>query len=177
MSPAPGKPPQKAPAVTSLPPTPNDAASPLLRDAAVHTPSDEPLPHPAPSRLAPVNGVLAQGPNTPGPTSPRPSAPPEASDPSFQSLSTLFKNNDYPTVVRVCSGTPVRTEIAMVCLLAACREHNTEQARRWLPANDTAKRKQLAAYCKERNGVDVGQSSTIQSPPSTSDTISAPVDR
>jgi serine/threonine protein kinase len=137
----------EASAAPSLPVPPIDASPPPPTDAA-------------PSRRPPVNGGVHRRP--PG-DAPRPSpvdaaapAPARTNQPSFDSLSKLFHSGDYPTVVRVCSAALVKPELASVCLMAACQERNTTQAKRWLSAADPARRDQLVAYCKGNGDIDIG---------------------
>jgi eukaryotic-like serine/threonine-protein kinase len=154
------------PAASAAPEPPPDARA-ATSNGPTAPPSDVALPAPteAPPRRRPPSdaGVHLHPPSD----SPRPvpvdAAPParkpplaETTQPSFESLSKLFHNDDYAAVVRVCAAAFVRPEIASVCLMAACQGRDTVQAKRWLPATDPARRDQLAAYCKGNGGVDLG---------------------
>jgi hypothetical protein len=100
---------------------------------------------PAGARTSP-NGARLPGPVD---TSPPPKvAPPESGRPSPDSLMALFRKQDYPAIVRICSEAAVNAEITTVCVKSACRENDIVQARRWLLASERAARKQMMIYCK-----------------------------
>jgi hypothetical protein len=163
-----------APEASGLPPGHDAAPEPAIdaptaeRDKLLALPPDAPLPAPsgAPAHwhAGPDAGARRQSPADvpqPGPIDPALSAPAPSSAGSNQSspetLSSLFHDGDYAAVVRICAAAPVSRDIAGVCVMAACQDHNSAQAERWLPTDDPATRDQLATYCRERGGIDLGR--------------------
>jgi hypothetical protein len=59
-------------------------------------------------------------------------------------------------VVRICSAAPQSRDIAGLCVRAACQQLDAAQIARWLPFDDPARRHELAAYCREHGGADIG---------------------
>lgn len=107
-------------------------------NASPSTPSDISLPEPTPPQPPPSN-----------PAPPPPVRKPKPAAPTFDSLQVLYQKDDYAGVVRACSGTTVTAAIANVCMLAACHQHDSTKAQRWLSINPATLHDKLAAFCKE----------------------------
>jgi hypothetical protein len=90
------------------------------------------------------------------PVKPAPVPPGAASPPSLEVVSSLFRNGDHATVVRICSAAPLGRDIAGFCVMAACQQLDAAQVARWLPFDDPARRGQRAAFCKDHGGADIG---------------------
>src|SRR5262249_54170464 len=121
-------------------------------------PSTTPPP-PPPSMTAPPprrpSSDASAPPRRPGePTGPRPSGKSASDAPSQATLTALYHKEEYASVVRACSGTRVTSDIANVCVLAACFAGTVTKARAWLPAF-TGPVKTIVARCKELTGVDI----------------------
>lgn len=59
-------------------------------------------------------------------------------------------------MVSACRESATTSDIAQVCLFAACRSRHLGEARRWLGASPRANRKDLAANCKQLGDLDIG---------------------
>jgi serine/threonine protein kinase len=118
-----------------------------------------------PESLSPGADAGAARPS-PKPTSPRPTSirppsrakdlplqlplpSPPMGEPMAAWLDELAHRGDHATVVRVCSGTKLIAEIASVCVLAACHEHDIAKATAWLPAVPIPRRDTVVARCPE----------------------------
>jgi len=87
-----------------------------------------------------------------------PPAPPPAPGLDARSpraLAAQYSKADYRGVVRVCSATAIKPEISRVCLLAACRQRDAAQAKRWLSGNEPALRDSLVDKCHELGGINI----------------------
>jgi serine/threonine protein kinase len=159
------------PAATDAPPRPfaTDAPSPpagSLGEPRPSTPADprpstpaDPRPStPADPRPRQRAAIAVAPRRTPTPAAPaQPALPAPESAPSGdaysrESVSRLYRSADLARVLQICSSVPLSRDIADICVMASCQEHDSAHAARWRPFVDPAKRDQLAALCKDRGG-------------------------
>jgi hypothetical protein len=68
--------------------------------------------------------------------------------PSVESVHRTFDARDYAGVVAACRATTVTAAIAELCTRAACEQHDTANAQRWLPFKPARLVDKLVAYCR-----------------------------
>ncbi|HEU4735247.1 MAG TPA: protein kinase, partial [Kofleriaceae bacterium] len=175
--PGPGPPPN----ATGETPSPRVPAEPTAPPGSAPEPPAPPAPA-SPTGTPPGGPVSAPPPPTAAVTHPArhrsspprdpdkaPAAPPApdphaarsaaASQPAGQSttawLSGLYHHDEFATIVQFCTGTRITVEIASVCVLAACQQHATAQAKTWMSEVAQPSRGTALARCRQLGNEDL----------------------
>jgi hypothetical protein len=84
-----------------------------------------------------------------------------AEDRRVKSIRQLYDKQAYDDVVRACSAGAVTAAIASLCVRAACQEHDTIKAQRWLSRNSVQVREKLIVACQHLGNEDIHDDSDI----------------
>jgi serine/threonine-protein kinase len=130
-----------------------DAKPPPVPPLAVEArAAPEPVP-PARSPRRPPEDAVAAAPPARTPAASPARTPPTGATRS--ALKTLYQNRDYARVVVACGRASVTADIARLCVLAACYQHDASAANRWFAACPPEQRHQLVASCRQVGTIDL----------------------
>jgi serine/threonine-protein kinase len=124
-------------------------------DAATPTPADDevartaPIVDGAPPAVEPADAATARAPDPPRPIQPavrpqpQPQPPPRSVD-----VNVAYRAARYADVVASCAASPkVLAANASTCTLSACRQHDADKARRWVPKAPASKHNEVVSSC------------------------------
>jgi serine/threonine-protein kinase len=129
--------------------------------AAEITATPDPVPPVRSPRSPPDDAVLRRGPAatrertpTAAPLRSPTTALARGATPAFKTLSALYQAKDYAGVA-ACGRISMTGDVARLCVLAACNQHNALAARRWFTASSPEHRAQLVASCKQAGNLEL----------------------